>query len=69
MLEHWKETSESPDWSKLNKSKQGFIFYWLIIEEDGVSRSDADHCENHLAKLIARKIKCINEKNSLRKFM
>ncbi len=66
MLDHWKEISDAPQWSILNKSKQGFIFYWFIIEEDGVSRSDADLCENHLAKLIARKIKCINGKNFIK---
>lgn len=66
MIEHWKEISDSPEWSKWNKSKQGFIFYWFFIEKDGVSRSDADLCENHLAKLIARKIKYINERDFIR---
>lgn len=66
MLDHWKEISDAPQWSKVNRSKQGFIFYWFTIEENGVSRSDADLCENHLAKLITRRIKCINEKRFIK---
>lgn len=57
MFVHWRRTSKLPEWSILNESKQGFIFYWFYIEGDGVSRSKADLCENHLAKLIDRKIK------------
>lgn len=66
MLVHWRRISKLPQWSSLNESKQGFIYYWFNIEGDGVSRSEADLCENHLAKLIARKIKCINEKNFIK---
>lgn len=66
MFVHWRRTSKLPEWSILNESKQGFIFYWFYIEGDGVSRSKADLCENHLAKLIARKIKYINEKNFIK---
>lgn len=71
MLVHWKRTSKSkkrlPKWSRINKSTNGFIFYWFNIEGHGVSQSYADLCENHLAKLIARVIKCINEKKFIKK--
>ncbi|MDE5802485.1 MAG: hypothetical protein K2I22_06170 [Lachnospiraceae bacterium] len=70
MLVHWRRESGSvkrlPNWSFENKSKQGFIFYLFNIEGDGVSQSYADLCENHLAKLIARKIKYINEKKFIK---
>lgn len=70
MLVHWRRESASvkrlPNWSFKNKSKQGFIFYWFNIEGGGVSQSYADLCENHLAKLIARRIKNINEKNFIK---
>lgn len=66
ILKHWRRTSKLPQWSKLNKSKNGFIFYWFRFNGDGVSRSEADLCENHLAKLIARQIKFINEKKFIK---
>ena len=71
MSVHWKRISQSkkrlPEWSSLNESTKGFIYYWFYIDGDGVSRSEADLCENHLAKLITRKIKYINEKNFIEK--
>lgn len=65
MLKHWRRNSTSkkrlPKWSSINKSTQGFIFFWFNIIESGVTQSHADFCENYLAIQIASKIKCINE--------
>lgn len=68
MTDHWRKTSKKkvPGWSRENGSKEGFMFYWFHIEENGVSRSHVDLCENHLAKLITRKIKYINQKKYIR---
>lgn len=65
MLDHWRKTSEKknlPIWSKRNKSKKGFKFFWFNIEKSGVSQSYAEHCEWKLAKMIFKEIKKINHK-------
>lgn len=66
MTIHWRKKSRKklPSWSRDNKSYKGFVFYWFHIEGNGVSRSHADLCENHLAKLITRKIEYINQKKN-----
>ena len=70
MLIHWRRESNSikrlPNWSFRNRLKEGFIFFWFDIAESGVSQSCADLCENQLAKLIAKKIGCINDKNFIK---
>ena len=61
MLIHWRRTSNLPQWSSLNESTKGFKYYWFSIDDDGVSQSHADHCENCLAELLVKKIKEINK--------
>ncbi len=65
MLDHWRKTSEKknlPIWSKKNKSKKGFKFFWFKIEKKGVEQGEAEHCEWKLANLIVKEIRNINHK-------
>lgn len=67
MGEHWRRDSKSekrlPKWSRGNKSKKGFKFYWFYIENNGVKQGEAEHCEWELAELLLKEIKEIsNEK-------
>lgn len=52
MLDHWRKSSKSPIWSRNNTSTNGFKFYWFNINGNGVSRSEADLCENSMAEKI-----------------
>lgn len=67
MLVHWRRESKLPIWSKKNKSKKGFKFYWFNIEKDGVSRSKADLCENRMAEILVGIIKKKNEEKFVKK--
>lgn len=51
----------------MNNSTIGFRFYWLKINNNGVSPSEANHLENQLAKKIIDKIEDINNKNFIKK--
>lgn len=61
MLDHWRKSSKSPTWSRSNTSTNGFIFYWFNINGNGVSRSEADHCENRMAEIL---FEIIRKKNN-----
>lgn len=61
MLDHWRKKSKSPEWSKSNTSTNGFKFYWFNINGNGVSRSEADHCENRMAEIL---FEIIRKKNN-----
>lgn len=52
MLDHWRKESKSPIWSQKNTSTKGFEFYWFNINGNGVSRSEADLCENRMAEIL-----------------
>ncbi len=52
MLDHWRKESKSPIWSQKNTSTKGFKFYWFNINGNGVSRSEADLCENRMAEIL-----------------
>lgn len=70
MLDHWRKTSEKknlPIWSKKNKSKKGFKFFWFKIENEGVEQGEAEHCEWELARLLVDEIKKISHENPLEK--
>lgn len=70
MGEHWRRDSDSekrlPQWSPQNQSKKGFKFYWFKIENEGVERGEAEHCENRLAELLVDKIQNINNEKFAR---
>lgn len=62
MGEHWKRTSTNqnlPKWSEKNHSTKGFRFYWFKVNESGVSKKSADHCENCLAHKLVDQIKIL----------
>lgn len=61
MLDHWRKTSKSPKWSQKNTSTNGFKFYWFNINGNGVSRSEADICENRMAEKL---FEIISKKNN-----
>lgn len=61
MLDHWRKESKSPIWSQKNTSTKGFKFYWFNINGNGVSRSEADLCENRMAEIL---FEIIRKKNN-----
>ena len=67
MLDHWRKESKSPIWSQKNTSTEGFKFYWFNINGNGVSRSEADKCENCMAEKLLEIIRNNNNEKSVRK--